>query len=66
MVIILAKLDSNINYGQGRGTVLTSPVAATHDKWEGDEKLTKQSWRCATVDKAQLEMQLLTKHSCIN
>jgi len=46
MVIILAKLDSKINYGQGRGTVLTSPVAATHDKWEGDAK----------VDKAELEM----------
>jgi len=42
MVIILAKLGSNINYGQGRGTILTSPVAATHDKWKGD------------VDKAQL------------
>lgn len=56
MVIILAKLGSNIKYGQERGTVLTSPVAATHDKWEGD----------ASVDRAQLEMQLLTKHSCIN
>jgi hypothetical protein len=44
MVIILAKLGSNIHYGQGRGTILTSPVAATHDKWEGD----------ANVDKAQL------------
>jgi hypothetical protein len=44
MVIILAKLGSNINYGQGRGTILTSPVAATHDKWKGD----------ANVDKAQL------------
>jgi hypothetical protein len=44
MVIILAKLGSNINYEQGRGTVLTFSVAATHEKWEGD----------AILDKAQL------------
>jgi hypothetical protein len=47
MVIIPVKLGSNINYGQGRGTVLTSPVAAAHDKWERDP----------TVDKAQLYKQ---------
>jgi len=50
MVIILAKLDSNINYGQRRGTVHTPPVAATHNKCEGD----------AIVDKAQLY-----KRTCI-
>jgi hypothetical protein len=43
MVIILAKLGSNINYGQGKGTVLTSPMCATPDMWEGD----------TIVDKAQ-------------
>ena len=42
MVITLPKLVSNINYVQGKKTVLTSPVAATHDKWKGD----------AIVDKA--------------
>jgi hypothetical protein len=43
MVIILAKLGSNINYGQGKRTVVTSPVGATPNTWEGD----------VTVDKAQ-------------